>query len=214
MKVFGIGLNKTGTTTLASVLQKAVGGRHVSMNREALKQWRNSEYDKIYKLVDAIDTFEDLPWPLMYKELYARYNDAKFILTIRKSSDVWFDSLNKHTEKKRSSESNFLAYGYEYPGEYREYFISFYEKHNQEVKDFFAKNAPEKLLTVCWEDGDGWDKICRFLGVEIVTDEFPHRNKITDELVGKSLFTRFKQYIKRIIRKKVPAYRIGKSNKY
>lgn len=30
---------------------------------------------------------------------------------------------------------------------------------------------------VCWETGDGWEKICEFLGEEISEHEFAHLNR-------------------------------------
>jgi hypothetical protein len=36
----------------------------------------------------------------VYEEMDRRYENSKFILTRRKNSDAWFNSLKKHSIKK------------------------------------------------------------------------------------------------------------------
>ena len=43
-----------------------------------------------------------------------------------------------------------------------------FKQHNEMVKEFF-KNDPNLLLILCWERGDGWDKLCPFLNKEVLT---------------------------------------------
>ena len=40
-------------------------------------------HDMAYAMVDRFDAFEDNPWPVLYKELDARFPGSKFILTRR-----------------------------------------------------------------------------------------------------------------------------------
>ena len=44
-----------------------------------------------------------------------------------------------------------------------------------EVREYF-RNRPDDLLEVCWENNDGWDKLCTFLEVDKPTIAFPHAN--------------------------------------
>ena len=71
-KVFGIGLNKTGTTTLASCLIE-LGYRHMSVRRDLLVGWFNGNLEPLFQVCDEYDSFEDWPYPLAYKELFYRY---------------------------------------------------------------------------------------------------------------------------------------------
>ena len=60
-----------------------------------------------------------------------------------------------------------------------------YVKHVRAVRKYF-KNKPDKLLVVDITKGNGWEKICPFLGKEIPNDDFPHSNKTQRKVVKKS----------------------------
>jgi hypothetical protein len=46
------------------------------------------------------------------------------------------------------------------------------------VLDFFRNQGALHLVrTFCWEDSDGWDSLCSFLGVPIPNAPFPHSNR-------------------------------------
>jgi hypothetical protein len=51
-----------------------------------------------------------------------------------------------------------------------------YLSHIQEIRDYF-KDRPDDLLEICWENGDGWEKLANFLGKPVPQEPFPHRNK-------------------------------------
>ncbi|SEP99527.1 hypothetical protein SAMN05216548_102129 [Faunimonas pinastri] len=174
-KVFGIGLNKTGTSTLGECLM-TLGYRHVSFRSDMLGHWTRRHFTPILDETEKFDSFEDWPWPLLFKEFYWRYGDrARFVLTRRSSPEVWVESLKKHslnTHPDRPMRP--VIYGYKYPhGREREH-VAFYERHNAEARAFFAREAPHLLLELCWEDGDRWDKLCAFLGHPVPDAPFPH----------------------------------------
>ena len=98
IKIFGIGLNKTGTTTLAKCLDVLGCGKHVSCRGDLLAKFREGSLNEIFSVIDQNNTFEDWPWPLMYRELFFRYGDsARYILTKRSSANVWLESLKRHS---------------------------------------------------------------------------------------------------------------------
>ena len=162
VKVFGLGLNKTGTSTLG-VCFKHFGFRHVSCRPDLLRSYRAGNLAPIWGVADAHDTFEDWPWPLMYRELYERYADcARYILTVRSSPEVWLESLKKHSLRTHPSRHCRMdAYGYNYPHGHEAEHLAAYAKHNAEVRAFFA-GCPELFLEVCWENGEGWGPLCSF----------------------------------------------------
>jgi len=176
MKVFGIGLNKTGTKTLGICLQFLGFKKRVSYDLEALKNLKNNNFEPIFKKVDKNDCFEDWPWPLMYKILYEKYPDNKFILTIRETPEIWFNSLCKFALRTGPTEYRKLAYGYSMPHNFKEEHIQFYNSHKKSVIEFFC-DKPDKLLVVCWEKGDGWEALCSFLDKDFPNIPFPHINK-------------------------------------
>lgn len=105
-----------------------------------------------------------------------RYSGSKFILTVRASSEVWFQSLQKHADRTGPTNLKQLAYGYEKPNGLKKEHIYLYEKHNQEVRQYF-KGRDQDFLEVCWETGDKWEEICSFLGHSIPKTKFPWINK-------------------------------------
>jgi hypothetical protein len=69
-----------------------------------------------------------------------------------------------------------ILYGLPFPDVTQEDLIERYTRHNQEVMDYF-QDRPQSLLVVDWENGDGWQELCEFLGREIPREPFPHANK-------------------------------------
>lgn len=171
-KVFGIGLNKTGTTTLGTCLQ-LLGYRHLGVRRDLLQAYRASRKEAVFAVIDRFDSFDDWPYPLMYRELAERYPDAKFVLTVRKSPEIWYASLVGHSSRSRPlKHCRKLAYGYHYPDNARDHHLAFYRRHNREVQEFLG----DRVRLLCWENGDSWPELCEFLGAELPQADFPHVN--------------------------------------
>ena len=180
IKIFGIGLNKTGTTTLAKCLDVLGCGKHVSCRGDLLAKFREGSLNEIFSVIDQNNTFEDWPWPLMYRELFFRYGDsARYILTKRSSANVWLESLKKHSLiTPVDTHCRFLAYGFNYPNGRERYHLDFYERHNGEIREFFSHhNAEHLLLELSFDSGDDWEKLCTFLDKPVPNSSFPHENK-------------------------------------
>ncbi len=88
-KVFGIGLNKTGTKTLGACLVH-FGYNHKSVDAPAFELYKKGDLNGLFEIIDKYDSFEDWPWPLIYKEIDEKFRDSKFILTTRKTPEIWF----------------------------------------------------------------------------------------------------------------------------
>jgi sulfotransferase family protein len=58
----------------------------------------------------------------------------------------------------------------------REIFSQAYQKHEADVLQHFA-SRPEKLLRIRICEGEGWDKVCGFLGKDIPDVPFPHKHR-------------------------------------
>jgi len=172
MKIFGIGLNKTGTKTLGVCLQH-LSYRHVTYNLEYLRAFSQGDLNFLCETIKQYDSCEDWPWPLMFELLDEKFPEGKFILTQRQTPAIWFESLCKHAERTGPTEARRLVYGYEMPHHHRQHHIDFYNTHNRKVMDYF-KNRPEKLLAVCWENGEGWAELCQFINQPHPHIPFPH----------------------------------------
>lgn len=175
-KIIGVGFHKTGTTTLGSCL-KNLGYNHISCNREAFLIYHEKEIAALMKLMKHFDSFEDWPWPFIYREAYEKFPDSKFVLTTRSNEDTWFSSLERHVDRKAGGNFHYrdYIYGTDHHISDREYFIDRYLKHNDEVREFFA-DKPGQFIELCWEKGDGWKELCQFLGVPVPDAPFPHQN--------------------------------------
>jgi hypothetical protein len=82
------------------------------------------------------------------------------VLTVRKTSEIWFASLCRLAEKVGPTEFRRRIFGVEMPQQDKARHIAVYESHNQAVRDYFA-SRPDKLLVACWETGTGWAELCR-----------------------------------------------------
>ena len=197
-KVIGVGFHKTGTTTLGDCLIH-LGYNHISCSREAFALYKASEISALLTLMDCFDSFEDWPWPFIYREAFEKYPEAKFILTTRPNEEVWFSSLTKHVVRPMASQLTYRdhIYGCHEPAENKAPYVNKYLQHNQSIRDFFA-DKPNSLIEVCWENGDGWEEICSFLGHDIPNVPFPHRNPARNQ---KNLSGKLKKKVASSIRR-------------
>lgn len=178
MKIFGIGLNKTGTTTLGWFF-KEMKFKHLSCRRDLLIKYRKGNLEEIFDVIDCFETFEDWPYPLMYRELFDRYGDSKFILTTRISENAWLKSLSNYSfYTDPFKHCRYHAYGYHYPKGFEDEHLEFYRYHNDSVRSFFKKNnAEHRLLEICWEKDDDVRKLINFIGCDKTVGKIPHLNK-------------------------------------
>ncbi|MEN0001807.1 MAG: sulfotransferase, partial [Pseudomonadota bacterium] len=93
-KVFGIGLHKTGTSSLAKAL-KLLGYKVTGPNGTRDADIAETYIRNAAKISSRFDAFQDNPWPLLYRQMDAMWPGAKFILTTR-DSEAWIVSQVKH----------------------------------------------------------------------------------------------------------------------
>ncbi|MCB1504233.1 MAG: hypothetical protein KDJ47_04580 [Hyphomicrobiaceae bacterium] len=178
-KIFGIGLQKTGLTSLLRVMQrsglKAQGTSLPRRRQFCIKR----DYKGILDYYDTVDFSCDWPTPLMYKAAYGKYRDkARFILTVRKDADTWFESVKRHNwyahpvlHRHRWFFGRFYPHGFD--DEHKEY----YERHTREVEAFFAEHgASHQLLKIRIDQPQSIAKLAEFLELEIPFSEFPREN--------------------------------------
>lgn len=173
-KIFCIGLPKSGTTTFGDCM-KRLGYRHkggpIEAGAAAVSMGRPQILDPIIR---GADSFDDTPWPFVYEYAARKYPGSKFVLTRRKDPQVWLRSLMKHSRRVGATNALRLTFGhYELDG-HEDEMIAFYEDHMSRARDFFA-GSPD-FIELCWEEGDGWDALCGFLGQQVPGDPFPKSN--------------------------------------
>jgi len=175
-KVFGIGFEKTGTTSLKSALT-TLGYKVKGFFDTKDPDISRKVYEMAFRFVEQYDAFEDIPWCIIYKELDKKYPGSKFILTLR-PTEKWIKSVVDHFGIKTRPMLEW-GYGVGYPKGNEDIYIARYERHNKEVLEYF-KDRPDDLLVLRLMEGDGWEKLCQFLHKDVPNIEFPHANKGVD----------------------------------
>jgi len=185
-KVFGIGLNKTATKSLNHCF-KALGFRNQSFSLDAFELYKQGDMDSLFNIIDQFDSFDDWPWPLIYKELDKHYPEARFVLTVRESPEIWYQSLCKMAVRMgplRDFEEH--IYGYAMPQGHKQEHIDQYNRHNAEVRQHFA-GREQKLLELCFDQGVHMQTLTQFLELPNCDYQPPHINKSLPVYAGDSL---------------------------
>lgn len=172
MKIWGIGANRTGTTSLTYALAM-LGYKmsHYKHHEEITLGIKNENYK--FDFLNDFDGALDLPIPLIFKQLDKEYPGSKFIFTIR-DEDSWIRSQEKlHSGIREPIEEVYLMYGDYYFN--REKFLKRYNEHNEQVRNYF-RIRPNDFLEIDLTKGNQWEKLCIFLGRDIPNEEFPHHN--------------------------------------
>jgi len=191
-KVFCIGFHKTGTTSLYAALTtldyKVCGtiGHHWTA-----QQLSENGATLCIDTAMKFDAAEDMPWPHFFRDLDNAFPGSKFILTLRKP-EAWFASIDKHFGEA-ATELNAFAYGRDFvPARgHKAHWVKTYEAHNNLVREYF-QDRPNDLLEMTLGDGDGWGKLCPFLGQENPDEPFPVKNTSEDR---KSIAYRIKRHL-------------------
>jgi hypothetical protein len=174
-KIVGVGLGKTGTTTLGAAC-RLLGFKHKTHDAKLFDELHRGNKSACLSEVARFGSFEDFPWNVLYREIDKLYPGSLFILTVRRDAATWYRSLCAHWERTGDSIAKRHAYGYVSPIGEKDHHIALYEKHNEEVALWF-RDRPDQLLTVCWEQGHGWEELCTFLGRPVPAKRFPHANR-------------------------------------
>ncbi|KAG2228470.1 P-loop containing nucleoside triphosphate hydrolase protein [Thamnidium elegans] len=154
------------------------------LNRE------EADWDRLFEGYDAATDFSASTF---YYDLYKKYPDTKVILTVR-SADSWYTSV-KNTifrtakelpdPKEGTKQFDILRLckavcldGKTFNPEFflkEEEIKQVYRDHIEEVK----KNIPEDQLLVV-ELGEGWERICKFLGKDVPDVPYPKSNSTAE----------------------------------
>jgi hypothetical protein len=177
-KVFGIGLSKTGTTSLTAALEilgiPTIHNPHDGRTQRELQSGRPQ-----LTILEEYRAVTDIPVAPYYAQLDHLYPESKFILTVR-DIDSWVESARNHWRLIPSWEAD-PFYGFLHAAVYgclefdEERFRWAYETHVQNVERYFS-GRPEDLLIMDIVGGEGWEVLCPFLGIEVPEVPFPHRN--------------------------------------
>lgn len=172
MKIFCIGLNKTGTRSLHDALTE-LGFRSLHWGgpevRRTIERAR-SEGRPLVEDLDEYDAYSDIERISENFDLIdCQYPGSRFILTTRDLGQ-WLESRRQHVEANQARtaqgayDGNFLTVD-------TDAWCDEYVTHHARVLDHFA--GRDDLLVMRIADGDGYDKLCAFLGVAVPDRPFP-----------------------------------------
>ena len=185
MKIFCIGLNKTGTRSLSDALEilgyrslhwggpePAAALRRGPEIRMAVER-AVDEGRPLLEDIDDVDAYSDiLALSTNFDVLDRQYPGSKFILTIRDLGE-WLDSRRRHVEtnverhERGEYSGTFLVV--DYPG-----WTAERTEHERRVREYFG-DRPHDLLVLDISAGQGWETLCPFFGVPVPDVPFPRR---------------------------------------
>lgn len=199
-KVFCIGMNKTGTTSLEAALTSL--GYRLGLQARGemlLRDWGRRDFRRIIDLCRTADAFQDSPFsrPDTFQAVDAAFPGSKFILSVRTSPDEWFQSLTRFLSKlidkgRLPTADDLRACEYRYKGYLweaaqlngidertlydRNLYIARYLTHNQSVMDYF-RARPADLLMLNVAEPDAMQRLCAFLGRPWGGQAMPYLNR-------------------------------------
>ncbi len=174
-KILGIGLGRTGTTSLHHALER-LGYRSIHY------PFPDAILAGHLHLLDGFDAACDTPIAAVFPRLDARYPGSRFIYTVR-AVDPWIESARRFWERMPSfldrrametaSRVSMEVYGA--PRFDERAYRRAHAQHDRRVRAYF-EGRERDLLTLDITAGDGWDTLCPFLDQPIPGAPFPHAN--------------------------------------
>jgi hypothetical protein len=190
----GAGLGRTGTMSLKLALERLLGApcyhmAEVFAHPEHVALWHaaaRGEPVDWHALFAGYAAAVDWPVGSFWPEVAAAFPDALILLSTR-SAESWWKSASQtiFPISAKAAGTPWHAMWMELARnrftprlDDREAAVAAYERHNADVR---ARAPRERLLE--WTARDGWEPLCRALGVAAPDEPFPHANS-TEEFLG------------------------------
>lgn len=153
MKIFGIGLHRTATSTVTEMVE-SLG-------------WEISNYDHWPEMLEAARTTNfnmsflkfcdgafDLPTPIYFRQLDEAYPGSKFIFTDR-ALDSWLKSCENHClNSVNMSKPDVVTHDLVFRSKefVRENWVETYYWHRRNIRDYFTGDKSSSLLHIHLEN--------------------------------------------------------------
>jgi len=203
MHVIGAGFPRTGTTSMKAALEQlGLGPCHhmfdVLASPDLARRWGGTasadagDIDWAH-LLEGWRSGVDWPLSFFWRELAQAHPDAKIVLTVR-DPHRWYASMLAtifEVTRKACAEDEDARVSVEFrrimplldrmwrasfgaplgsvPSE--EVAVAAFERHTEQVR---AEVPGERLLV--YRTGEGWERLCAFLGTDVPDGPFPHLN--------------------------------------
>ncbi len=170
-KVFGIGMFKTGTTSLGLAFEAFGYSTFHGPFWDVEIDPFNFDLGKFERVaarlepvIDSHDAFEDYPFMFIHRYLAERYPSARFILTERDPEAVAFSDQEMWRYAGISKRKIPPAH----------VFVERYEQHHADVLEHFGESS--RLLRVQVGDKSDFGRLCTFLGCADTGQGWPRAN--------------------------------------
>jgi len=198
LRVVGAGLGRTGTMSLKLALERLLGVPCYHM----LEVFRHPEHVAAWHaatrgdMPDWNDLFAEyaaaVDWPAasFWPELSRAFPDAVVLLSVRDAQSWWesasqtiFRSMDEAPRDEWSAMvRDLMAARFTSALDDRAAAIAAFERHNAEVRE---RVPPARLLE--WTASDGWEPLCKALGVPVPQEPFPRANTKEDFLAMRGM---------------------------
>ena len=161
-KIFGIGLNKTGTSSLHEALE-ILGFSSIHYPQDETTYEELSYGNFKLSVMNKCDAANDISIAPYYAELDDAFPGSQFILTVRDKQE-WLKSIKRHWASNRFIYDETLQRGHKQKmarfvtlatfGCYQlnsERFLRVYDRHCKNVKEYFGNKV--LIYNIC---GGGW----------------------------------------------------------
>lgn len=146
---------------------RKLGYWHYTYDKDINSVWYRKETDinKCLDFAQYFDSFDDLPWNKieMITAFSERFPESKYVL-LERDAHSWYDSLIRFR----------IAQGLLPSTKNAEDEISQYKDRLYKIEKMFANS--DRLLKMNIFEGDGYDKLCPFLGKDTINEPFPKAN--------------------------------------
>lgn len=189
-KVFGIGMSKTGTTSLEAVLSQlgyrvCNGHWNNNLTNYLCACYKHNDVDEILNTTRYFDAFADAPWggTKLYERLSQLYPKSYFVLTQRESND-WYRSFEKMflmfdenpetalaTMRAAGAYGSYIffrkIFGIKNLKDAKQLILQQYFKYTSEVVGYFARRPELNFLQIdITQDPLALEKLLVFLGMQ------------------------------------------------
>jgi hypothetical protein len=206
--IIGAGFGRTGTLSLKTALEElGLGPCHhmyeVRRSPEQIAFWDAAsrgepmDWDRVFS---GYASQVDWPAAAYWRELSTHFPKAKVILTVR-DPEAWYASITKTimpaSELGRTDDPDAMGragseiiYRVALRGIFQDrladkaYALKVYAQHQRDV----IEAIPSSRLLV-YNVQEGWEPLCRFLGVDIPEAAFPASNSTAEFLARKTYLT-------------------------
>jgi GT2 family glycosyltransferase/glycosyltransferase involved in cell wall biosynthesis len=180
-RIFGIGLNKTGTTSLHEALSM-LGRESLHWGGPAIRRLVEVSIEMgeppLSRLDPRFDAFSDIrALSVNFALLDVQYPGSRFILTVR-PIDEWLESRRRHVEwnvRRRAAgeyEGGFLTVE-------EEAWRAEWKQHVDGVRSYFAGRTD--FLEIDLTARPLWEPLCELLDIRVPRGPFPWNNRRADE---------------------------------